>query len=194
VAALIAERQLERQNIYIIGMECPGMTDGGGATLPACSECDVRRAPVFDVEITGAPPHPGRAEEPQEADAPGRFRREIDKCILCFSCRQACYGCYCETCFMDRGTLDRRSASDAAAKALYHLGRAAHLSGRCVECGACENACASGVNVRYLIKAATGFIAREYGFRAGMDTETPSALLCYETGDGEQGFWGNGDE
>jgi ferredoxin len=192
VVALIAERQLDRDKIYIIGMECAGMTDGDGAPLAACVECVSGRAPVFDAEITGAPDAFGGAPERREEDnSADRFRGEMDKCILCFSCRQACYGCYCETCFMDRGTPNwQPSEPDVGAKMTYHLGRAMHLAGRCVECGACENVCASGVNIRYLIKAVTDFIDGEYGFRAGMDARALPALQAYSADDGEPGFLG----
>jgi ferredoxin len=195
-AALIVERQIDRKNIYIIGMECVGMTDSDGLALAACTECTSRRAPVFDSEITGAPKILNMAAaQSAEENSAGRFRREMDKCILCFSCRQACYGCYCETCFMDRGVPNwQPSKPDTGAKMIYHLGRAMHLAGRCVECGACENVCASGVNVRYLIKEVTDFIDAEYGFRAGMDTETLPALQTYSQSDGEPGFWGKDHE
>jgi ferredoxin len=192
VSALIAERQLERKNIYIIGMECAGMTDEDGLPLVACAECSSRRAPIFDSEITGAREVSSCASRQSEGtNSADRFRREMDKCILCFSCRQACYACYCETCFFDRGVPNwQPSAPGVSAKMIYHLGRAMHLAGRCVECGACENVCASGVNVRYLIKAVTDFIDREYGFRSGMDTSSLPALQSYSPDDGEPGFWG----
>jgi Fe-S oxidoreductase len=92
---------------------------------------------------------------------------------------------------MDRGVPNWQPVKpDAGAKMIYHLGRAMHLAGRCVECGACENVCASGVDVRYLIEAATDFVEEEYGFRAGMDAQTPSALLTFKPDDPETGFWG----
>ncbi|MDR2780397.1 MAG: hypothetical protein LBB28_04655 [Synergistaceae bacterium] len=196
VASLIAERQLDRDNIYIIGMECAGMTDADGSALAACAECSSRRAPVFDSEITGAPEAFDAPDERSAGEnSADRFRGEMDKCILCFSCRQACYGCYCETCFMDRGAPNwQPSEPDIGAKMIYHLGRAMHLAGRCVECGACENVCASGVNIRYLIKSVTDFIECEYGFHAGMDTKTLPALQTYSASDGEPGFWGKNNE
>ena len=195
VASLMAERQLERENVFIIGMECAGMTGEDGEPLRACVECETRRAPLCDSEIFGAPDaakiSPTPPDDATEDFSPERFRREMDKCILCFSCRQACYGCYCETCFMDRGVPNWSTANpDVGAKMMYHLGRAMHLAGRCVECGACENVCASGVDVRYLIEAATDFVEEEYGFRAGMDAETPSALLTFRPDDPDTGFFG----
>ena len=71
---------------------------------------------------------------------------------------------------------------------LYHLGRAMHLSGRCVGCGACENACASGVDIRYLIHEVTQFIEQTYDYKTGMDLETAPAMLTYKADDPEIGF------
>ena len=79
---------------------------------------------------------------------------------------------------------------DTGTKMTFHLGRAMHLAGRCVECGACEAACASGVNVRYIIKEATNFINETYGFKTGMDFDTKQAMLTYKMEDKEIGFFG----
>jgi len=199
VVNLIAENQLKRENVYIIGMVCDGMTGDNAAPLPCCLECTVRIAPVCDVlignpdDVDGIPVQ-SRSEKDVH-DAPladftsERFADEMSKCILCFSCRQSCYGCYCKTCFIDRGEPDWQTASpDTGAKMLYHLGRAMHLAGRCVECGACENACASGVDIRYLIRETTSFIHDTYEYRTGMDIETKPAMLTYKTDDSEIGF------
>jgi len=92
---------------------------------------------------------------------------------------------------MERGEPDWQTTQpDIGAKMLYHLGRTTHLSGRCVECGACENACASGVNIRYLIQEVTSFIEDTYDYKAGMDLETEPAMLTYKTDDPEIGFLG----
>lgn len=192
VANLIVENQLTREQVHIIGLECAGMKDAGGALLPACAECTVHAPPIFDtlIKVDGPIDTAGADKSDEEFDAE-RFAAEMDKCILCFSCRQACYGCYCDTCFMDRGVPSWQAANpDFGAKMVYHLGRAMHLAGRCAECGACENTCASGVDVRYLIREVSRFVDGEYGFRAGLDTETPPAMLTYKTEDREVGFWG----
>ena len=210
VVSLIKENQLKRNDIYIVGLACDGMVNSEGKPLPACLECKVRIPPVYEVlvgdkvvdnpqdktiELSPCPPK-DMTQEPSlchkvEELTPGfeRFVGEMNKCILCFSCRQSCYGCYCKTCFMERGEPDWQTASpDIGAKMLYHLGRSTHLSGRCVECGACENACASGVDIRYLIKAVTHFIEVTYDYQAGMDNEP--AMLTFKTDDPEIGFLG----
>ena len=78
----------------------------------------------------------------------------------------------------------------AGTKMAFHIGRAMHLAGRCVECGACESACASGVNVRYIIQEATDFIEEMYDFKTGMDFDKTQAMLTYKLEDKEVGFFG----
>ena len=191
----IAENQLERDKVNIIGADCAGMTDAQGEKLPGCRDCSVKRPPVYDVRVENPDVTEGeaRGENPPD-DQIGdfeKFRNEINKCILCYSCRQACCGCYCQVCFMDRGAPDWQPADpDFSTKMAYHLGRAMHLSGRCVECGACERVCASGVNVRYLIKEVTGFVENIYGFRAGFDPDADPVMASYDFDDREVGFIG----
>ncbi len=195
IVNLILENQLKREDVHIIGMDCPGMQNAQGEVLCACSECTVNTPPVSDAQVKNPDVAPLSPEKKQAADDLcenlERFTDEMQKCILCFSCRQACYGCYCQTCFMSRGVPNwHPSNPDMSAKMIYHLGRAMHLAGRCVECGSCENACASGVDVRYLIREVTGFVQELYGYRTGMDFDTQPAMLSYTFDDKEVGFLG----
>ena len=193
----LIENQLVRDNIYIIGVDCVGMTNTLGELLPGCDECTVKRPPLFDERVENPDVTDEDTKNVSEKDADElaenleKFQNEMKKCILCYSCRQACYGCYCDVCFMDRGVPNWQPATpDIGAKMVYHLGRAMHLSGRCVECGACERVCASGVNVRYIIKEVTRFIEEIYGHKAGLDTETQPVMTTYLPNDREIGFLG----
>ena len=196
VAQYVLEKQLKKENIFVIGVECRGMVDGNGHPRPGCDDCAVRKPPVYDAYVKdpvvdGIDPalHTAAADGLNENYT--KFKTEIDKCILCFACRQACYGCYCKECFIERDLPDWQPASiDEGTKMTFHMGRAMHLAGRCVECGACEASCESGVDVRYIIKNVTGFIKDEYGYSAGMDPEQAPALLTYKTDDREAGFLG----
>ena len=203
IVNLIVENQLKREDVYIIGMTCEGMVNEDSAMLPACLDCRAHIPPVYDILIGEAKnevnkklsnllsPLAGELKNTNPLDTldTTRFKNEMSKCILCYSCRQSCYGCYCKTCFMERGEPDWQTASpDMGAKMLYHLGRATHLSGRCVECGACENACASGVDIRYLIKSVTDFIDETYNYQTGMDLEAEPVMLIYKADDPEIGF------
>ena len=194
VVSLIRENQLQREDVHIIGLACGGMVDESGAPLPACLDCKTNFPPVYDTLIDDpgvVKKSPADARRQPSDTSAERFAGEMEKCILCYSCRQACWGCYCKTCFVDRGEPNwQPTTPDTGAKMLYHLGRAMHLAGRCVECGACENACASGVDIRYLVSEVTDFAEDLYGYRAGMDLETEPAMLTYTAGDREVGFLG----
>ena len=72
-----------------------------------------------------------------------RFLKEIDKCILCFTCRQPAPRATA-ACFIDRKADPwRQIDADRATKIAFHLTRAMHLAGRCTDCCACEKVCAS---------------------------------------------------
>ena len=191
----LIESQLIRENVYIIGVDCAGMTDAQGEKLPGCGECNVKRPPISDVRVENPDVKDDDSRNEAATDSVctdfARFKKEMEKCILCYSCRQACCGCYCQVCFMDRGVPNwQPKTPDTEAKMLYHLGRAMHLSGRCVECGACERVCASGVDVRYLIKEVTGFVEEVYGYSAGLDPEASPVMASYKFEDREVGFVG----
>ncbi len=196
IVQYLLEKQISRENVYIIGVDCIGMKDAEGKYRAGCAECKVRKPLMSDSHVTD-----DRVEtlaiDPSEETGEDlaknleKFQKEIDKCILCFSCRQACYGCYCKNCFIERDTPDwQPTEADAGTKMTFHLGRAMHLSGRCIECGSCESACASGVNVRYIIKEVTKFIGDTYEYEAGMSEETQPAMLTHAFDDKEIGFLG----
>ncbi len=78
-------------------------------------------------------------------------------CIKCHNCKTVCPVCYCRECFFDSPTFeleaDRylglaekkgavRMPTDTL---LFHLTRMAHMGTSCVGCGACEEACPSGI-------------------------------------------------
>jgi len=196
IVQYLVEFQLKRENIYIIGVDCVGMVDGNGNPRPGCGDCVVHKPPIHDEyirdeRVDGLGPAKAANEGNGLAESLERFQAEIDKCILCFACRQACYGCYCKTCFIERDLPDWQPAEiDAGTKMTYHMGHAMHLAGRCIECGSCEAACQSGVNVRYIIKEITRFVEDEYGYSAGMDPEEKPALLTNRFDDRELGFLG----
>ena len=191
IVQYIIEGQLSREKVYIIGLDCRGMVDEEGDPRPGCNDCRVKKPPIFDMHIVDEHVVDTNGKSSEEDFSPDRFDREIDKCILCYSCRQACYACYCQSCFVERGNPDWLPADvDSATKKTFHLGRAMHLAGRCVECGGCEAACASGVELRYIVNELTGFVEDNYEFKAGMDLSAKQPLQCYADSDIEIGFLG----
>lgn len=201
IVMYMAESQINRNSVYIIGMECTGMENKEGKPSPGCAECTVRTPPVYDVLIKNQDldmktiKHKKEEKSLDSEDRLARFQNEISKCILCYSCRQACYGCYCDTCFMERGVPNwLPSDIDTGSKMIFHLGHAIHLAGRCVGCGACERACPSGVNIRYLINHLSDFCKELYGYEAGVNPDEVPAMTAFDIKDREVGFLGGEDD
>ena len=225
IVQYIAEKQIIRDQVYIIGMDCD-------INRPGCEGCTVRTPPVYDISISAGGAVQSGASNHNDTDVQNdtgndsdtnnqhtntssqhnnnqhtntssqhnqhnndynidRFQQEIDKCILCFSCRQACYGCYCQTCFIERGLPNWLPPEiDKGTKMTFHMGKAMHLAGRCVECGACETACSSDVKLRYIIKELTSFVEENYDFRTGMSLDDVPAMVSYGPDDRDIGFLG----
>jgi len=192
IVQLVIEGQIQRENVYIIGADCLKIVDSEGKLRPGCEDCTIHSPPIYDTyiqdeRVQNLEPN----QETTEEYSLERFQNEIDKCILCFACRQACYGCYCNTCFMDRGVPNWLPGEvDSGAKMVFHLGKAMHLAGRCVECGSCDAVCASGVHLRYIIKEVTRFVEETYDFKTGLDLDTKPAMMDFSPDDEDTGFLG----
>jgi formate dehydrogenase subunit beta len=201
IVMYMAENQISRDNVYIIGVECEGMADEKGVPHSWCQECTLRTPPLYDVIVKNDNVKTATNADIAAEDGKfnyeeklARFQHEMSKCILCYSCRQACYGCYCETCFIDRNTPNwLPNEVDAGTKMVFHLGRAMHLAGRCIGCGACQRACPSGVNIRYLVKELADFCKELYGYEPGVKPGETPAMTTYDFNDKEVGFLGGED-
>jgi L-lactate utilization protein LutB len=92
------------------------------------------------------------------------------KCIKCYACRGSCPMCGCEQCFTDKNQPQWFStAADGPGNFAWHLLRAFHLAGRCVGCGACQEACPAKIPLNVLSAAMARSALKHFGHRAGID-------------------------
>ena len=112
--------------------------------------------------------------------------REMEKCIRCYGCRNACPLCYCPECFVD-GSLPLwvGKSIDASDTMIFHLMRAYHLAGRCVACGACERACPMGVDIGKLNRMLLKEVKDLFGYEAGLALDQKSPLATFRPDDPE---------
>jgi len=80
------------------------------------------------------------------------WEAHFERCLRCYACRNACSACTCRDCLFDR---DERSTWLAKGKTLsdneaFHITRAFHVAGRCVDCGECERVCPVGIPIQKL--------------------------------------------
>ena len=181
---LVLEHQVERSQVYAIGVVCSGVQG-----KRACRVCTERVPPTYDTLLGQPPAEAPAAQEPDdlkrlEAMSPAErqafWEEHFSRCIRCYACRQVCPMCYCEVCIAEK--LDPPWESIAIAppeNRFYHVLRAYHLTGRCIECGECERVCPMGIPVYLYQRYLAEEVRQTFGFRAGMDAETLAPFMTF---------------
>jgi ferredoxin len=198
---LLAENQIERERIYVIGVTCEGVVDGAGfraasdnAELQSrCLRCAERVPVVYDLLI-GEPPQVdikddfadvAELESMTPAERVAFWLKHYDRCIRCYACRQVCPGCYCSVCMFERDdSLWVGIATNIKEKEAFHLGRAYHLAARCIECNECERVCPMELPLSLLNRKLSKDVHELFGFRAGMEPTKGPLLTMF--GEGEE--------
>lgn len=226
----LKEKQIERENLVIIGIPCHGMFDrklvdkiiaGREITdieeksgeiffkginfeetvirdnlLPDnCKTCSHRNPVLYDILIGDT------VEENKDSDEFGKikeyeaktsderwdyFSKQIGKCIRCYACRNACPLCYCKECCVDSSQPQWFGKSIALSDTqIFHIMRAFHVAGRCVDCGACVRACPMEVDLRFLNKKIEKDVRELFSFEAGINLDEPPPLSVFRPDDPE---------
>lgn len=197
VNRMIADNQLERDQVYILGIPCEGCSTEDGVLLKKCTECQHRNPVVYD-ELLG-----DEVEEPQAyrfadvdaIEAMSRterrafFDRAYSSCIHCHACRQACPCCTCRTCFADQERQGWQGKQFDTVQARYYgVTRSFHVGDRCIECGECERVCPQGLPLMALMHKQIHDIDALFGpyEGGGLDTDTLDATRTFRTDDIEE--------
>jgi formate dehydrogenase subunit beta len=199
----------EKQN-YIVTTE-DGTMDIPAAEIMAdrCLEC-IANIPVVSDHLLGdktkrAVARPFQSVEKLESlsqeDKWKFWTDQMKKCIRCYACRSACPMCYCDECVVDTINFAVTADTTAEEKAqrikwlekspvdtenvFYHLVRAIHLAGRCIDCGECERACPVNIPLRMLNKKMEKEAKELFGYDVGFDADQPALISCFRDGDPE---------
>ena len=114
------------------------------------------------------------------------WNQEFEKCMKCYACRAACPMCYCHRCTTDVNQPQWIPvASHELGNLDYHLMRAMHLAGRCVNCGECARACPMDIPLNLLTYQLIDPIKTGFGATAGMKSDAVYALSTYKPDDKE---------
>lgn len=130
------------------------------------------------------------------------WKTEMDKCIRCYACRSVCPMCYCEECVVDTIGFAVKPDTTAEEKAqkikwiekspalseniFYHLTRALHLAGRCIDCGECQRACPMDIPIRHLNKKMEKEAKEHFDFEAGFFQDKPSLVSSFKENDPQE--------
>ena len=173
-----------------------------------CLEC---RAPfpkehnvVFGEDKTGrelAAPFAAlaRFEEQGATERWDFWRRQFERCIRCFACRSVCPMCYCDECVVDSITFPVAPETTADEKAnrirwiersavrseniTYHMTRAMHLAGRCIDCGECERVCPVNIPLRLLNNKMEREARERFGYEPGASIGAASLVASFNDSD-----------
>jgi len=164
-----------------------------GLLSDSCQTCTHRSAPIADIFIGQRMPEREVEDEFAQVrsfealSSQERWRHFMDmaeKCIRCYACRSACPLCYCQECIVDQTQPQWFGKTTATEDVLaYHIMRAFHLAGRCVDCGACSRACPMGLDLRLLNKKLQKEVKELYQYVPGLSLEEMPALGTYRPDD-----------
>ncbi len=174
LVTLFTWNQLNPEKVVAVGIACPK------ALAEAC-EC----AKPFPDDFVEGEQVEGCASSSvakvDEFDLLTRFEfwmDEFSKCVKCYGCRDICPMCFCKECSLETDELIRTGDLPPEIP-MFHLTRAVHMAGRCIDCGLCNEACPADIPLRTLYKKVADIMDAEFGYRTGYapDEKSPLHLL-----------------
>lgn len=163
--------QLKEEKIVLIGIGCPD-------ELAKACECE---KPYPDNLIDGpqgekTDSHKTTLIEEMALEERFKFWKvEFNRCIKCLGCRNICPMCFCKECTLEEANLID-TGEIPPANPTFHLTRAMHMAGRCIDCGLCEEACPAEIPLRTLYKKVANILNKEFGYKTGFSVDEKSPL------------------
>jgi formate dehydrogenase subunit beta len=115
---------------------------------------------------------PAQIEALDPGERLDRWMYEFQKCIKCYGCRNICPVCFCATCSLEQEALVAPGTLPPEVP-IFHLTRAVHMAGRCVDCGLCEDACPMDIPLRLLYRKVNEIVAALFNYETGTSADLP---------------------
>jgi formate dehydrogenase (coenzyme F420) beta subunit len=168
--------QLNPDHIETLGVNCcPSPLKSHGD----CSYLEPKKSGAFKKEH-GIDYNEDAEEFLEENDNNERLLRwmyEFTKCIKCYGCRNICPVCFCKECSLEHPSLVEPGVLPAEVP-IFHLIRATHMAGRCIDCGLCEEACPSHIPLRVLYRKVNAAVSDIFEFQPGVQVEkSPFSII-----------------
>lgn len=210
---LLQDKQIQRENLYLIGIPCPGMKNAKVAREVAetdketiqmedkCLYCTHHNPVVYDnmlgdkvnldeIAATGEAKRFDGVDQLEQMTFDERYdfwQKTYARCIRCYACRNVCPSCNCTECCFDLGQTWLERDVIPTGNQVYGIVRALHVAGRCIECGECERVCPMDIPIMKVNRKMAKDIEELFGsYEAGLDTEVPPPLGHYEVQDPDE--------
>ncbi|MFH1153921.1 MAG: 4Fe-4S binding protein [Pseudomonadota bacterium] len=176
---LYSWNKLNPENIRTIGLNCCP------SPLKSSSDCSYLNPATAGQgkQAAGVDPSIDPEVFMEQFDGQERFSRwmyEFGKCIKCYGCRNICPVCFCLECSLEHPDLVEPGTLPPEIP-IFHLVRAVHMAGRCIDCGLCESACPAEIPLRLLYREVNRTVGLVFDFRPG-ETLEKSPLTLIGTG------------
>jgi ferredoxin len=182
ILQLASENQIQEDRLIMIGMT----PDGQMIDIP-----DFKKAEQFvkEYKIEADGKENELIEKIKAMSTEERFAfwtETFADCTKCYACRSACSLCYCERCTVECNNPQWiPTAAHTQGNLEWHIMRAMHLAGRCVDCKECARACPVDIPLNLITKFMTDSILEEFGTEAGTLAEKDSTLSSFKSDDQE---------
>lgn len=193
---LLFEKQVQREKVFIIGTVCQGVVEArwhqpSERLQVRCQLCRQHTPVIYDFLVgeppqeEPAPPEPyldvAEMEDMSPAERRAFWEQHFSRCIRCYACRQACPGCYCKECFVER--LDPLWVGIRIApkeNELWQVIRTFHLAGRCIGCNECQNVCPMNIPLSLLNRKLEKEVLELFNFQAGLSAEEAPPFATFK--------------
>ncbi len=191
---LLSEKQMQRDQVFVIGVVCPSVVEWGWnkrseQIQKRCDWCRQHTPVVYDFlvgePVTEEPPAEfadvAQMEAKTAEERAALWQEQAARCLRCYACRQACPGCYCIDCFveeLDPEWVGIRIAPDE--NLMWNTIRAFHLAGRCISCNECERVCPVNIPLSLLNRKLEREVLTLFDYRPGMSSDALAPLITFK--------------
>ncbi|HIH64067.1 MAG TPA: formate dehydrogenase [Methanothermobacter thermautotrophicus] len=99
-----------------------------------------------------------------------KYMDDLNRCIKCYSCREACPICYCEECSLETRTPEWLEKGKLPPSPVFHLERMMHMVDSCTNCGQCEELCLAEIPLARIWHEINIRVQNTFGYKTGFDT------------------------